>query len=56
VAALEGDVSPSDRDFYRGKIAAAEWFCRQVLPHVSAERAVLEATDLDVMELDDSAF
>ena len=55
-AALEGDVSASDADFYRGKVAAAQWFCRQVLPHVSAERAVLEATDLDVMELTDSAF
>jgi alkylation response protein AidB-like acyl-CoA dehydrogenase len=56
LAALEGDVSASDHAFYRGKIAAAQWFCRQVLPHINAERAVLEATDLDVMELDDSAF
>ena len=52
----QGEESASDREFYLGKIAAAQWFCRQVLPHVSAERAVLEATDLDVMELDDSAF
>jgi hypothetical protein len=56
LGALEGDTSASEADFYRGKVAAAQWFCRQVLPHVSAERAVLEATDLDVMELTDSAF
>ena len=56
LAALDGDVSASDADFYRGKVAAAQWFCRQVLPHVSAERAVLEATDLDVMGLTDSSF
>jgi alkylation response protein AidB-like acyl-CoA dehydrogenase len=56
LAALGGDVSASDADYYRGKVAAAQWFCRQVLPHVSAERAVLEVTDLDVMELADSAF
>jgi hypothetical protein len=56
LGALEGDASASDADYYRGKVAAAQWFCRQVLPHVSAERAVLDATDLDVMELTDSSF
>lgn len=56
LASFEGDVSESDADFFEGKVAAAQWFCRQVLPHVGAERAVLEATDLDAMELSDSAF
>ena len=51
-----GRVQRSDQEFYGGKVAAAQWFCRQVLPQVAAERAVLEATDHDVMELDDSAF
>ena len=51
-----GDASASDQEFYRGKVAAAQWFCRQVLPHVSADRAVLEATDLDAMELPEAAF
>ena len=55
--ALEtGSATTSDSDFYRGKVAAAQWFCGQVLPHVSAERAVLEATDLDAMTLPDSAL
>ena len=54
--ALAGDASASDQEFYRGKVAAAQWFCRQVLPHLSAERAVLEATDLDAMNLPESAF
>ena len=36
-----GDASASEQEFYRGKVAAAQWFCRQVLPHVSADRAVL---------------
>jgi alkylation response protein AidB-like acyl-CoA dehydrogenase len=56
LVALEGDASASDQEFYRGKVAAAQWFCRQVLPHISAERAVLEATDLDVMDLPETAF
>jgi hypothetical protein len=51
-----GDASASEQEFYRGKVAAAQWFCRQVLPHVSADRAVLEATDLDAMNLPESAF
>jgi len=51
-----GDASASEQEFYRGKVAAAQWFCRQVLPHVSADRAVLDATDLDAMNLPESAF
>ncbi len=50
------DAAQPDQDFYRGKVVAAQWFCRQVLPHVTAERAVLEATDLDAMTLPESAF
>jgi alkylation response protein AidB-like acyl-CoA dehydrogenase len=50
------DAAEPDQDFYRGKVAAAQWFCRQVLPTVSAERAVLESTDLDAMTLPESAF
>jgi alkylation response protein AidB-like acyl-CoA dehydrogenase len=56
LAALEGDASASDVDFYRGKVAAARWFTAQVLPHLAAERAILEATDDGLMELAESAF
>ena len=38
--ALEGEgVSAKDRDFYEGKIAAASFFARNVLPKIAAERA-----------------
>ncbi len=53
---LGGDVSAKDKAFYEGKIAGAQWFARQVLPKLAAERAIAEATDLDVMQLDESAF
>jgi hypothetical protein len=56
LSALEGDAVDSDRDFYIGKVAAAQWFCGQVLPHVRAERIVCESTTLDVMELAESTF
>jgi alkylation response protein AidB-like acyl-CoA dehydrogenase len=52
---VAGAASP-DVDFYRGKVASARWFCAQVLPHLRAERRILESTSLDVMELPESAF
>ncbi|MGN6130596.1 MAG: acyl-CoA dehydrogenase, partial [Nocardioidaceae bacterium] len=53
---LGGDVKPADKAFYEGKVAAAQFFARNVLPKVTAERAIAEATDLSLMELDESAF
>jgi hypothetical protein len=52
---LGGDPG-KDKSFYEGKVAAAQFFARTVLPKVTAERAIAEATDLSVMELDESAF
>jgi alkylation response protein AidB-like acyl-CoA dehydrogenase len=48
--------SDPDTDFYRGKVASARWFCSQALPHLRAERTIVEATTLDAMELPESAF
>jgi alkylation response protein AidB-like acyl-CoA dehydrogenase len=56
LAALQGEVSESDRAFYEGKVASAKWFARTVLPQFSARRAIVEGTTLDVMELDEAAF
>jgi alkylation response protein AidB-like acyl-CoA dehydrogenase len=56
VAALRGDVSDRDRAFYEGKIETARWFARNRLPLLGAERAVVEATDLAIMELPEEAF
>ena len=53
---LGGEVKPGDKSFYEGKVAAAQFFARNVLPKIAAERAIAEATDLSVMELDESAF
>jgi alkylation response protein AidB-like acyl-CoA dehydrogenase len=54
--ALEGDVSDRDRLFYESKIQTARWFARNRLPLLAAERAVAEATDLDLMDLPEEAF
>ncbi len=53
---LAGDVSGQDRDFYQGKVAAAQFFAQTVLPRLTAERAVAEAVDLSLMDLPESAF
>ncbi|HEX5565581.1 MAG TPA: acyl-CoA dehydrogenase [Streptomyces sp.] len=49
-------ASAKDRPFYQGKIAAAKFFARNVLPQVAVQRQIAETTDLSVMELDEAAF
>jgi alkylation response protein AidB-like acyl-CoA dehydrogenase len=56
LTALRGQVSPADRSFYQGKVAAASFFAKQFLPRLSAERAITEATDNDLMDLDEAGF
>jgi alkylation response protein AidB-like acyl-CoA dehydrogenase len=45
-----------DKAFYEGKVAAARWFAASVFPELTSKRAVTEATDLSLMELDEAAF
>jgi hypothetical protein len=45
-----------DQPFYAGKISAARFFASTRLPMLSAERVVVEATDLDLMDLDEAGF
>jgi alkylation response protein AidB-like acyl-CoA dehydrogenase len=52
---LGGDPG-KDQAFYEGKIAAAQFFAQTNLPRISAELAIAQATDLSVMDLDESAF
>ena len=54
--ALGGELSAADQDFYSGKVAAAQWFVRSTMPTVRAERIKAELTDLDIMDLPESAF
>jgi alkylation response protein AidB-like acyl-CoA dehydrogenase len=52
------DAGPSDRDraFYEGKVAAANFFAKNVLPRLSAERRIVESVDLTAMDLPEAAF
>ncbi|VXB97992.1 acyl-CoA dehydrogenase [Nocardioides sp. AX2bis] len=57
VALQKLDGEPGrDKAFYEGKVAAAQFFCQYNLPKVTAERAIAEATDSSIMDLDEAAF
>lgn len=45
-----------DADFYSGKIAAAKFFVRNYLPHIAADRKIIETTDNSIMEISEAAF
>ncbi|MCW2608440.1 MAG: acyl-CoA dehydrogenase protein [Frankiales bacterium] len=49
-------ASARDKAFYEGKVAAAKWFAAAVFPSLTSARAIAEATDLSLMELDEAAF
>jgi alkylation response protein AidB-like acyl-CoA dehydrogenase len=56
LAKLGGEVSEADRNFYTGKVAAAQFFTANVLPRIASDRVMAENTTLDVMELPEEAF
>ncbi|MGW6375532.1 acyl-CoA dehydrogenase [Rhodococcus sp. NPDC055112] len=56
LAALDGDAQAKDRSFYRGKVAVASFFAKNVLPHLAATKVVLETIDNEIMELEEEAF
>ncbi|MEG8181540.1 acyl-CoA dehydrogenase [Nocardia terpenica] len=56
LTALDSAPDARERAFYQGKIAAASFFARTVLPRLSADRAALSGLDATLMDLDEAAF
>jgi alkylation response protein AidB-like acyl-CoA dehydrogenase len=57
LAALGRDeLADRDRAFYEGKVAAARFFARTVLPALTPQRTMAETTDNALMELSEEAF
>ncbi|CAN5713820.1 acyl-CoA dehydrogenase [soil metagenome] len=56
LTALDANPSARDADFYRGKIGAATFFAKNMLPRLSAQRRIAESVDLAIMDLDEAAF
>ncbi|WP_167478306.1 acyl-CoA dehydrogenase [Nocardia arthritidis] len=54
--ALAAEPEAKDRAFYSGKIAAASFFAKNVLPELAAVKGILAAIDNDIMNLDEAAF
>ncbi|GAA2015440.1 acyl-CoA dehydrogenase [Nakamurella flavida] len=55
-AALAGSPVAKDVDFYTGKVAVSRWFARNVLPELTARRAIVAAADTSLMEVPEGAF
>jgi hypothetical protein len=56
LTALTGEASAKDRPFYQGKVAAAAFFARNVLPELTARRHIVESTDNALMDVPEEAF
>ena len=56
LAALDNGATGNDEAFYEGKVAVAQFFAKNVLPELTATRAILANLDNDIMELDEAAF
>ncbi|OSC40861.1 acyl-CoA dehydrogenase [Mycobacterium decipiens] len=55
-AALADGPSKNDEPFYRGKIAVAAFFAKNMLPKLTGVRSVIESIDHEVMRLSEDAF
>ncbi len=55
IAAAALDAGAND-SFYLGKLAAASFFAKTILPTISTTRALVENVDTDLMDVDDEAF
>ncbi len=56
LTALDRDPAAADRAFYAGKVAAAQFFVKNVLPRLTAERGVAAGVDLAIMDMREEAF
>jgi hypothetical protein len=56
LAAMGAPVPPRDEAFYQGKVGAARFFARTVLPQLTGQRTVIETADNSLMDLPEAAF
>ncbi|MGH3946500.1 MAG: acyl-CoA dehydrogenase, partial [Pseudonocardiaceae bacterium] len=56
LAALDGEVTAKDQAFYQGKVAAASFFARNILPELTTHRTIVESTDNALMDVPEAAF
>jgi alkylation response protein AidB-like acyl-CoA dehydrogenase len=56
LAAIDRDPATADRAFYNGKVAAANFFVKNMLPRLTADRGIAAHVDLAIMDLREEAF
>ena len=49
-------IGDTDGAFYRGKLATARFYAKNVLPGIGLARKLVEASDLDLMEISDDSW
>jgi hypothetical protein len=49
-------ASATDKPFYEGKVASAQWFGRNVLPQVEGRAKVAAKEDLSPVQISDAGF
>jgi hypothetical protein len=54
--ALAGKLPDEERAFYQGKLAAARFYCAEILPGLATSRTIIENSELGLMELAEEAF
>jgi hypothetical protein len=54
--ALDSEPDEDDQAFYSGKVGVANFFVKNVLPRLSAERRTAKGVDLSVMEMREASF
>jgi hypothetical protein len=54
--ARQPEATGAEAAFYRGKLAAVRWYARNVLPGIALARTLIEAGDLDLMDLPDDCW
>ena len=50
------NIGGTDGAFYRGKLATARFYAKNVLPGIGLARKLVEASDLDLMEMADDSW
>ncbi len=50
------EASDADRAFYQGKLAAARFYCKEILPGIGLARRIIEGGDLALMDVADESF
>ena len=50
------EANAADKDFYEGKLAAVQFYCKEVLPEIALHKKIIEGGDLALMQVSEFAF